>query len=233
MDGFTWNMILGAAGIALAHTAFGPDHYLPFIMLARSRNWKLGRTLLITLACGAGHVGSSFLLGMVGLGLGYGIGRIEGIEVFRGDIAAWLLILFGAAYALWGVRIAIRKRAGIVPHEHHGHVHVHTHGGRTHRHPAGEGSRTTFWTLFIIFVLGPCEPLIPFFVAPASRGEWALALTAGAVFAAVTLATMAVLVGFALAGLRLVRLGMMERWSHAMAGGVIACSGLAIVFLGL
>jgi hypothetical protein len=25
----------------------------------------------------------------------------------------------------------------------------------------------------------------------------------------------------------------MERWSHAMAGGVIAASGLAIVFLGL
>lgn len=53
--------------IALTHTLLGPDHYLPFIALARARSWSAARTSIITLLCGAGHVASSVILGLVGL----------------------------------------------------------------------------------------------------------------------------------------------------------------------
>ena len=232
MDGFSWTIILAAAGIAVLHTVLGPDHTLPFIMLSRARNWSMGKTLAVTLVCGAGHVGSSLVLGGLGLAAGFGIGQFELFEGFRGSLAAWLMVVFGFAYALWGLRIALRKKAGIVPHDHDGKIHIHA-GGHRHHHHRSDLSAVTFWMLFTVFVLGPCEPLIPFFMVPAARGDWVLAVATGAAFAVATLATMAGVVALGLAGYRKLPLGKLERWSHALAGTVIASSGLAVIFLGL
>ena len=233
MDAFSFNLLLAAAGLAIAHTALGPDHTLPFLMLAKARRWTTARTLLVTLLCGVGHVASSLLLGGVGLALGYGVARVTAWEELRGGLAAWALIAFGIAYAVWGVRHAIRRRAELQPHLHGADVHMHAHGGHTHAHDHGTGSRTTFWALFAVFVLGPCEPLIPLFVLPASRGRWDVAILTAVVFSVLTVATMMLLVRLALAGLSYLPLERLERWSHALAGGVIAASGLAVVLLGL
>jgi sulfite exporter TauE/SafE len=233
MDPLSFNLILAAAALALTHTVLGPDHTLPFVMLAQAQQWTQRKTLVITFLCGVGHVASSLLLGLVGLALGYGVAHVSHAEELRGGLAAWALVAFGLAYALWGFRHAVRTRRGLSPHEHHGHVHLHDHGTEHHHHPHGEGSRTTFWALFVVFVLGPCEPLIPLFVLPASRGRWDSALVTAAVFSVVTVATMLVLVGLAYSGVRKLPLASLERWSHALAGAVIAASGLAVIFLGL
>ena len=52
-----------AATIGFIHTLAGPDHYLPFVMMARARQWSQRKTLWITLLCGIGHVLSSVVLG--------------------------------------------------------------------------------------------------------------------------------------------------------------------------
>ncbi len=230
----TTSVVLAAAGVAFIHTVFGPDHYLPFVMLARARNWSVARTAVITTICGLGHVASSVLLGGIGLALGIAVAKIEGVEGGRGDLAAWALVAFGTAYTLWGIRSALRYRHGIETHDHHGHVHIHTHGDNPHGHDsANVDSKTTFWALFVIFVLGPCEPLIPLFVLPASRGAWGMAAIAALVFALVTISTMVTLVVLGLYGVKRLPLGPLERWSHALAGSVVAASGMAIIFLGL
>jgi len=54
-----------------------------------------------------------------------------------------------------------------------------------------------------------------------------------AVFGSVTVTTMVVMTLLLNAGLTLLPLAFMERYVHALAGGVIALSGAAIVFLGL
>ena len=119
-------------------------------------------------------------------------------------------------------------------HTHHGHFHLHSHGDRPHDHgPQVSGRGPTFWALLTVFILGPCEPLIPLFMLPASRGQWGLAVLASVVFGAVTLISMAVLTLVGLAGLEHIRFGRLERWSHALAGAVIAASGLSIITLGL
>ena len=41
-----------AASIGFFHTLLGPDHYLPFIVMSRARNWSAARTLVITVLCG-------------------------------------------------------------------------------------------------------------------------------------------------------------------------------------
>ncbi|MDH3399600.1 MAG: hypothetical protein OEM03_01400, partial [Chromatiales bacterium] len=56
--------------IGFVHAVLGPDHYLPFIALARSRRWSHARTLVVTGVCGIGHVTGSVLIGLLGLGAG-------------------------------------------------------------------------------------------------------------------------------------------------------------------
>jgi sulfite exporter TauE/SafE len=234
MDTLSLELLLAAFGIALVHTLAGPDHYLPFVMLARARKWSARRTLGVTAVCGVGHVASSLVLGGIGVAVGVSVGAIEGMENARGELAAWLLVGFGAAYGLWGLRRAIRGRRGLALHAHGGHVHLHEHGepGHDHHHARGERG-TTFWALFVIFVLGPCEPLIPLVIAPASTGRWQLAAVVAVVFSVTTILTMLAVVLLALLGAQRLRLAFLERWAHALAGGMVAASGLAILFLGL
>ncbi len=49
----------------------------------------------------------------------------------------------------------------------------------------------------------------------------------------ITMLTMLALVLLASYGLKFVRLGKMERYTHAIAGATILLSGIAILFLGL
>ena len=234
MDGFSWSLLVAAAGVALVHTALGPDHYLPFVMLARARRWSARRTAAVTALCGLGHVASSVLLGGVGVLLGVGVARLERADATRGSLAAWALVALGLAYGVWGLRKALRHSSGIEPHAHDGEVHLHVRGDRPHHHGhAADKSRAGFWTLFAIFVLGPCEPLIPLFILPASRGRWGLAALSAFVFGVTTIGVMVSLTLLQHAGLSRIRLGALEKWSHALAGLVIATSGLTILFLGL
>lgn len=233
MEGLTANLTISAASLALLHVVAGPDHVLPFVMLAKAQRWSRWKTAVVTLVCGVGHVLSSLLLGLLGLALGASLGHVTAFEEVRGGVAAWGLVAFGLAYAAWGVRRGLINRKQLVIHAHESRVHIHAHGQQFHHHRQFDQSALTFWTLFIIFAFGPCEPLIPLFILPASRGFWGVALVTGVVFALVTLATMVTVVLVVREGLVKAPLGRLANWSHAMAGSVIAISGLAVIFLGL
>ena len=230
-------VLLGtAATIGFVHTALGPDHYVPFIVLSKAREWSPRKTMLVTALCGVGHVLSSVVLGLIGIAVGVALFKLEAIEAVRGDIAAWLLMSFGFAYFVWGVHRAVRNR----PHEHshaheggvtHSHLHAHT-DEHSHVHDARSKSMTP-WILFLIFVFGPCEPLIPILMFPAARGSVAhVALVAG-VFGLVTVGTMLTVVMASYYGLSRLRVKSFERYGHALAGFALFASGGAITFLGL
>ncbi len=234
MDGLSLSLLSAAAGVALLHTVMGPDHYLPFLMLARARNWGRVRTLSVAAICGVGHVAGSLLLGVIGLAMGAAVGEIDQIEQGRGDWAAWLLVAFGLAYALWGLRIALRNSRDLRAHVHPGHVHIHQHASAPHGHTESKnGDTVTFWMLLLVFVLGPCEPLVPLFVLPASRGQWDLALMTAAVFGAVTVLTMLALTALGMAGLERISFRWAERWGHTLAGAAVAASGLVVILFEL
>lgn len=232
-----WVLAGTAAGIGFVHTVIGPDHYLPFIVMARARNWPLPKTLIISFLCGLGHVLSSVVLGFLGLALGIAVTRLEGVESFRGGLAAWLLIGFGLTYFIWGLRRARKGKAHGHPHAHlagqeHEHAHAHV---SEHCHPHVENGKPniTPWILFTIFVFGPCEPLIPLVMYPAARHSTSgVALVAGA-FGLTTVLTMLVIIALSSWGLSFVRLGRLERYSHALAGAMIFASGLAVQLLGI
>lgn len=222
-----------AATIAFIHTVFGPDHYLPFIVMSRARGWSIFKTAWITILCGIGHVGSSIALGVIGIAAGIGVSRLKGVESIRGDIAAWAFLVFGFGYFIWGLYRAIVKKPHLHYHTHangtvhkHEHVHVNNHN---HVH----STNMTPWILFIIFVLGPCEPLIPVLMYPAAKSSTMGIVQVSLVFSLVTILTMLTLVILLSYGLKLVTFGKIERYTHAIAGAIIFLSGFAILFLGL
>ena len=229
-------LAITAASIGFFHTLFGPDHYLPFIMMSKARNWSTPKTMLITFLCGLGHVGSSVILGIIGVSIGIAITKIEFFESFRGNLAAWAFIAFGMIYFIWGLRKAIRNKPHTHLHIHedstsheHEHAHIKDH---SHVHE-NKGKTITPWILFTIFVLGPCEPLIPILMYPAAKNNVGGLILVTSIFAAVTIATMMVVVYVTSTGIKLIPMKKMEKYSHAIAGAIILFSGLGIQFLGL
>lgn len=233
-----WVLTATAGSIALFHTLLGPDHYLPFIMMSRSRQWSRSKTTLITLVCGGGHVLGSVLLGLVGVSVGIGVEQLELVESARGTWAAWGLIAFGLTYMVYGVFRAVRNRPHSHAHVHPGgtlHVHEHTHHEEHAHVHEGRSARSSPvpWALFVIFVFGPCEPLIPILMYPAAQHSLAGMVLVTAVFGIVTIATMLGVVLAGIYGLSFAPLTRMERYSHAIAGLAILACGSAVQFLGL
>ena len=229
-----------AATIAFVHTLAGPDHYLPFVALAKSRQWSLSRALGTTLVCGSGHIVGSVLLGFIGIYASIQLNALEWIEGIRGDLAAWALVSFGLVYMAWGLRRAYRNRPHAHWHSHGGAMHYHVHSHQhDHKHAhspqevSGEKRGIAGWAIFIVFVLGPCEPLIPLLMFPAARESLLGVVAVTGVFALVTVATMLFAVALALWGLKSFQFRGLARYSDALAGGTIAMCGLSITVLGL
>jgi len=210
VDSSILTLVVTASTVALLHALLGPDHYVPFIALGRARAWSLRRTLGITAACGIAHVGGSAILGVLLVSVGRSAATWARWEAFTGEVVGWLLLSFGAAYAVWGIRHALLRTT------------------RLHHHHVG-GSDAAPWVLFLVFAFGPCEPLIPLAVVPAARQSWtALAWVVGA-FGVVTVAAMlaVVAVGYVGAG-RLAPRGGDQGWSHALAGAALVACGAAV-----
>ncbi len=244
-----------AASVGFLHTLLGPDHYLPFVAMARAGRWSTSKMTVVTIACWVGHVLSSVAIGAIGMLLGAGIDQLSWLESARGGIAGWLLVAFGLLYFVWGVRRALRNR----PHEHihvHAdgtvHAHLHTHTGQhvhvhesqamkksdesltaDHEHAGGQTAPSlTPWILFTIFLFGPCEPLIPVLMYPAATGSWLDVAIVTGIFALVTLVTMTTIVLLIHAGVSATLMHRLERYNHALAGFVILACGTAVT-LGL
>ena len=221
-----------AFAIGLLHTLLGPDHYVPFVAMARAGRWTLNRTLAITVLCGLAHVLSSVVIGAIGIILGIAVFKLENVESLRGALAGWLLLAFGLAYFVWGLRRAYRQKPHIHWHTHADgtvHKHVHTHAGdHVHVHQDARASTTTPWILFTIFIFGPCEPLIPLLMYPAAQTNWWSVALVTAIFGLTTIATMTSAVMLGYYGTSYFHFPRLERYSHALAGFALAACGLAI-----
>ncbi len=202
-------LLASSIAVGVLH-ALAPDHWLPFVMIGRAQNWSRLRLTAITLVAGVGHVTSSLLIAGIGVGLGIAADRIEVWESHRGNIAALLLIGFGIAYMVWGMK----------------------NWGRKHSHGIERARVVSYWTLFALVVLGPCEPLIPLVFAGYGIGWSAVALVF-LVFSLSTLSMMLLQVHLATLGISLIRFHWFEHATDVLAGGVIALTGVAIHLLGI
>lgn len=238
-----------AATLGITHTALGLDHTLPFILLGRARAWSLAKTLTITMVCGAAHVLSSVVVGLLGVTLAVALSSLEWFEAARGYWVAWALVAFGLWYAAW----ALARLRHETPHRHihvgqDGKIRRHLHGHRVlasvnqshgasvtaRSNSAGSVLQGNRWvaSLFVLFLLGPCEALLPLMTAPSLDGAVGASLLVAGVFGGMTLLTMMALVAGGWLGLKgswLIRLEPHLNW---LSGLAIASSGVAILLLG-
>ncbi len=241
----TVNLLVATAfSVGFLHTVLGPDHYIPFVAMARCNRWSAKKTVVVTSLCGFGHVLGSLLIGSIGLLLGTALFRLEALEAFRVEGAAWLLIGFGMAYLTWGLVHAARGTR-------HTHLHAHADGtihSHPHRHAAAHqhlhrgveieqnaddseeqspGYAITPWVLFLIFVFGPCEALIPLLMYPAAESDLTTIMLVVAAFTMATLGTMVAAVMLMVFGLRALRFPDLHRFGHAISGlAILVCGAL-------
>lgn len=231
-------LIATTASLAFIHTLTGPDHYLPFVVISKARNWTIKKTVWFTVLCGIGHVGSSVILGLIGIAFGIAVNKLELWEGQRGSIVSLLILAFGFVYFVWGVFRAVKNKPhrhfhthGETAHEHeHAHHHEHTH---LHEQNQNDKINLTPWILFTIFIFGPCEPLIPLVMFPAAQNNTALLILVTLLFSVITISTMIILVLLSLKGLSFIPLKKIERYNHALAGLTILLCGIGMVFFGL
>jgi nickel/cobalt transporter (NicO) family protein len=230
-------LLLTAVSIAFLHTLTGPDHYLPFIMISKARNWSLAKTSWFTVLCGLGHVGSSIIVGLIGIAFGMAVSKLELFESVRGSIIAWLFAAFGLVYLVWAIYRIQRNKPHVHKHYHgNGEEHLHEHNhhkDHLHVHEGKAKANITPWILFTVFVFGPCEPLIPIVMYPAAKHNYTELIIVTAVFSIITILTMLTVVLIASFGIKLLPMKTLEKYSHVMAGGTILLCGLGMVFLGL
>lgn len=202
-------LLFSAATIGILH-AFAPDHWLPFVMLSKAQQWSKWKLSTITILAGLGHVTSSLLIGGAGVLLGIAAEHVNLWETSRGNIASLLLIGFGLAYMVWGIK----------------------NWGRKHSHEIEKAKIVSYWTLFALIVFGPCEPLIPLIFAGYAY-DWIGVVLVFAVFGLTTIAMMMLQVHLAVFGLSFIRWHWLEHANDAIAGGVIALTGVMILVLGI
>ena len=230
-------LLVTAASIGFIHTILGPDHYLPFIVISKARKWSKYKTIWVTTLSGLGHVLSSVLLGVIGIGFGFALHDLETIESSRGEIAAWLMITFGLIYFLLGLRRAWKNKTHEHFHSHdNGITHLHLHNHLTehaHLHEKEGTVSLTPWILFTIFVFGPCEVLIPMLMFPAANESMSGLIFVTLIFGLSTIITMLTVVLIGIYGVNFIPIGKLEKYTHAIAGLIIFLSGSAIQFLGV
>jgi hypothetical protein len=225
-------LIIAAISIACLHTVTGPDHYLPFIALSKSRGWSFAKTLGWTIVCGCGHVWSSVLLGLGGAAIGWSLSKISWMENVRGGIAGWVMLGFGFIYGIWGLYRAYKNN----PHKHFdlqedGAIFVYEHKHDEAVAPQ-DRHKVTPWVMFIIFILGPCEPMIPLLYFPAVKNSWSGMVILITIYTLVTLLTMVTMVVLGYLGITFVKTEKIERYIHALGGLTIFICGAGMLILG-
>jgi hypothetical protein len=207
------SLALAAITIGALHS-LAPDHWVPIAAVARARSWSRSRAARVAFFCGLGHVTVSMLLGL--LALMFGAQLFQSLGERMVSVAGLLLIGFGVAYAVWGLRGAFAPR--LHGHHHHHYDHVH------------DPSRVSAWSLFVIYCADPCIALIPilFAAAPLSSAETIAIIVAYEVAA---VGAMVVLVALAHSGARLLKSSWIERYGDSAAGALIAATGVMVAIL--
>lgn len=221
--------------LAVTHTVIGIDHYVPFVVLSKANAWTLKKTMIIVLLCGIGHVLSSVLLGLFGIGLSQSLTTLVNIESARGSMATNFMIGFGLIYTAWALTQLYRNK----PHTHtiNGetitHDHHHENEVQLHHEAHPKKSLNTIWGLFILFVLGPCEPLIPLLMFPAATENTLAFIGVTLIFSLTTILTMMGLTFIGVKGLKFIHFNGLEKYTHAVAGTAITLCGILILTLGI
>ena len=142
ISGALWGLLITTFVVAATHTV-SPDHWFGFVMLGRAKKWGLGKTLTVASIAGVGHVGTSVILGLIGVWAG-----AELAENYASVVEAatgWALVVFGFGFAIYswlkgghghthGGNPLINRLLRVDTYEAQEMMHGHDHGDHGHSH---------------------------------------------------------------------------------------------------
>lgn len=144
-----------AAFVGLVHS-LAPNHWLPVVLMAKSRKWKLQTALVGALATALGHILLSCAVGLVLVWIELKV--TPELEELIERHAGLFLGFFGLVYAAF----AYFRHSGCHGHTHHG--------------PDPKDSKAPFFFLFSLG-LSPCVAVIPVLAAAATQGTASIVLS--------------------------------------------------------
>jgi nickel/cobalt transporter (NicO) family protein len=237
-------------GVAFFHAAI-PTHWLPFVLTARAQHWSHSRTLAITALAGSGHVLFTALLGL--FIAWFGIVLNEKIGDWFPRIAGGALLLLGLFYIS---RQIITKGH---PHTHlfGGHPHAHDPPSQgygaagenehhhEHEHPPSQSygtasehenvgrrghvsDRTAVLSLLALLTFSPCEAFLPIYASGVRYGWSGFALLT-VILSLGCVAGMVIFTALTLAGVRRIKLGLLEKYESGLMGGLLCVIGVLII----
>jgi putative Mn2+ efflux pump MntP len=233
----TYLLIATAGATALFHTLI-PDHWLPFVLVARSQQWSLSKTFVTTLLSALLHVVLSLGLGVLALFLGreFILAVGERLELFAG----WALAFFGLVYTLYFL-------VGGGQHQHYfpGHGEHHpledyqgTEGsagdeGPTRPHILSRHLGDRPWSALAlagVVGLNPCVLAIPLVFATIAEDRWALlGVSVSFAFTSIAILVGASLLGYQ--GMKRLRLDFLNRYGEVISGILLTVVGLLMILL--
>jgi nickel/cobalt exporter len=213
-------------GVAFFHAAI-PTHWLPFVLTARAQRWSHSRTLAITALAGTGHV---FFTALLGLFIAwFGIVLNEKIGDWFPRFAGGALLLLGLFYVF---RQIITKGH---PHTHlfGGHPHAHDDRGHDHEHEKvmhahHVSDRTAVLSLLALLTFSPCEAFLPIYASGVRYGWSGFALLT-VILSVGCVAGMVIFTALTLAGVRRIKLGMLEKYESGLMGVLLCVIGVLII----
>jgi len=223
------SVVLIIISLTCLHICTGPDHYLPFIALSKSRKWGVGKTIFWTALCGVAHIASSVIISGIVMALGWGFSKVSWLNSFRGNLAGLSLIILGLVYTVWGFWQIRRNKA-------HKHFETSDNGDLyvfEHKHVeaivATQKHQVTPWVMFVIFALAPNEPMIPLLsVLCIGSNVWAI-VSFITVYVVATIATMLLMLLLGFYGLALFKSSWLEKYMQPISGMVLCLCGLIML----
>lgn len=227
-------LVLSSCAYAVIH-ALIPDHWLPFVLLARTHEWSDRHLAGLAALAGLLHAGVSTLIAFAAIVFGTGSARDlaqrtgHSLEFLSGA----LLIVFGLGYGFYAHLREARAHRRVDGPEKAGEGRLHAHG---HLLQGWLGGSLSGAALVAVIGISPCALLIPVLFTASTEGL-------GTMLAAIigfTLCTVVTMIAVTLTSVRLLRatrgarrldLPLVTRYGDLASGVLIAAIGLCVMLL--
>ncbi len=216
-------VLVGTAAAAAAGHALIPDHWLPYVLMARARGMSRGRAAVMAAAGAVAHLFSTVLVGllfalagdMVATSISAGLDRAVGLVVIGLG-----LYFVSRGWPVWPREAGPHDQE---PHGEEGSGRAEAEHRHAHPHPRRAGSD---YTLGAILGIRPCAEAIPIFLAASTKGVFS-SLAAVAAWSTVTVISMVGIVWLSARGLETLRFAWLGRHGQLISGAIIVAVGVA------
>jgi ABC-type nickel/cobalt efflux system permease component RcnA len=223
--------------VAFFHAAI-PTHWLPFVLVARARQWSRSKAVSVAIFAGLGHVALTSLLGLAIAWFGFELDEHLG-NAFT-QLAGGVLLAVGCFYFFrqWRGKGILHHHTPGGHHEPSSHC-GHEQANHSHLESELEGSvlvsdRKGDWAaisgLLVMLTLSPCEGFLPIYLSGVKFG-WQGFFVLSGILAVGTLGGMLLFTWLTLIGFEKVELKRIERWEAGLLGVVFTVLGVLVLTL--